>query len=396
MSNIKTTKNKFKSIFLCFLIFSSIGLASELWLSNSHSFFVLAGITETNEDENLKSYFFMPERILSTRGDDRFTSVHSFYVNDTLKNLNNLIKNSLSNNYLLFDLNYAILRNRGVFLEYSFKVPGYIFSSYFGEINLDYITGVFLLPSVQNSSSIDVYIFNSYDNIIKRIQYSSSTNHAFLESLINVNIENSYYVSSYLMGFNLPSNNFLLRWQGDFNLPYLREQKTYGLMNVFEIVSVFFQNPAEVFSDYDGISYRFVSNTSVLTFGDVLSYTNHTRFFSEDVDVLTNFNRARNFLNSENFKLILTSFTHSEGSSTFNFSKIVGGFKVYLDGPFATIVVDSGEVVYYTRKMPFYLSEEMASITLDAIYFIDSVGSENNISFGYKNGVPTWVVLGDN
>ena len=390
---MKINKSKFKSVFLCFLILSSIILSSELWLPNGHSFFVA---TEINEDENLKSYFFMPKRILASPEGNRFNSIHAFYVDETLTALNDIIKRATSNNYIISPLNYDIIHNRGIFLEYALPLPRDVFSSYFGGVFLEYITSIFLVPSTQNSTSINIYIFDSVNNIIKSIYHTNAESHALIVNNITPNTENLYYASSHLMGFNLPSNNFLLRWQDDFKLPNLEILKVSGLINVFELVQGFFENPAEVFSDYDGNgTYRFANTESVLTFGEVLSYTNHVnrRASEGEVDVLSNFNRAKNFLKVENFNLILTDFTHYEETSTFYFRKIIGGFKIYEQEPFAKVIVESGVVTYYTRQMAFMLSEELTLTTLDAINFIDNVGSENNISFGYKGNIPKWIVL---
>ena len=392
MNNI-ISKSGLKSMLLCFLILSSVLLSSELWLTNGHSFF----IGRDSENESFESYFFMPRRMFTSTSGIRFAAN---YLTTPDLELHEIIKTATrANNHILIDLNYDELINRGIFFDYIFPINDYLFERYFGPIQLQFVTGIFLSPSEENSTLINIFFFDSVNNIaiitnIQNNEYHSLLVNRISEANARLNRENIYYVSSVLMGFNLPSNNFLARWQGDEFLAFGIEQQTFtGIINIFEIVSGFFPNPAEVWSDYSEGLYRFANNNSVLLFGDTLSYTNHRPNRLENASVLTNFNAAMNFMQADPLSVTLSDFAHFEGITTFYFDHIIGNFPIYLEDPFLTIVVDSGTVVSYIRKMPFTLHADQVSTNIDAITLIDTIGSEKDVSFGYRNNTIGWVVF---
>ncbi|MCL1925066.1 MAG: hypothetical protein FWF50_05730 [Defluviitaleaceae bacterium] len=395
--------SKLKTLFLCFLILTSILLSSELWLTSGHSFFVA---NSPLESEDFESYFFMPRRILTSPRGNRFVPT---YLTSPDYQINNIIKNRLGGrppviSTTLHQLNYNTLNFRGIFYDYSFPIPSYLFEKYFGATQLPYVTGILVSPSEQNFNVVYIELFDSVNNFTERAQLVNSEYHNILmnriaEANARLTTQNFYYSSSFLMGFNLPRNNFLARWQeSELVSQNISPLKFSEVVTIFEAASVFFLNPSEVWISYEDGIYRFAGENSVVTFGDRLTYTNYrpNRIISE-ANVLINFNAAKNFMNAENINIspsvggiTLSNFAYSENITTFYFDYLINNFPVYLGEPFAEIKVDSGVVVSYKRMMPFILTDETANISKDAIDFINIVGSENNVSFGYlKNNLNT-------
>jgi len=389
------SKSGLKSILLCFLILSSVLLSSELWLTNGHSFF----IARDTENEGFESYFFMPRRMFTSTSGYRFAAN---YLTAPDLELHEIIKAAIGNDYISSELDYRWLINRGIFFDYNLSIPSYLFEQYFGPIQLEFITGIFLSPSEENSTLINIFFFDSVNNVAILTNIQNSEYHSLLVNRISeanarLNIENIYYESSVLMGFNLPSNNFLARWQDDEFTVFGIEQQTFtGLPNVFEIASRLFPSPGEVWPEHNDGIYRFSTSNSVLVFDDVLTYTNHRPNRLENTDILTNFNAARSFMQNDALTVVLAGFKHSEEVTTFYFDYVIGNFPIYLEEPFLTVIVDSGVVVSYIRKMPFILNPDptqTVSINMDVINLIDTIGPEYNISFGYVNNTINWAIF---
>ena len=411
-------KETVKTISLISLILLAVFQTTELWLADGASRNFLAFTANNNQViGDFRGYFFMPKRILTGLGDNRFVSVYQTEPTPVLNTLNNAIQLGMTQNDFV-SVTYvdeATWNIRGVVYHYAFEMPSALFS-YGTYIDLysqiDGFSYIIIEPS-EVSSNI-TYLHFIKQNTVVTYRITSSSTHG----VINTHIQNMHniagglntlqYVSTDVMGFGFSQNLFVPLWAGgnlSFYLPALINNHYVGeltLVDVGERVSSFFADPAAVWFDVRGEAFIYGDTTTVVQYqNSILEYTNY-RSTGQRGDLISDFSVAMGFIRQDPMvtnDVFLADFRETDDYSVFYFDYILNSLPVLVSVSerelfgqkhFIVVTVEGSTVVNY-RKIAYSveITNEIATHSTDIIAFADAFGMEmERLTFGYvlENG----------
>ena len=380
----------FKTIFLLFLVALAIFQTGELWLGRvtDRNFFTIWASPTTGP--NYEGYFFVPTRILTNLGSNRFAPT---YGNDifALTNVEHILTTALQSEpveTMLPDAN--IFNQRSVIYHYTFNMPTTMLLSYLGiplqNTILQYLPTFNEIVFVPEEDNYTRVYFVGGDVVVQYFAQTSATQylHTKIQNTNRYrNDEEIHYISTELMGFNLQQNMFVPRWRGQ-SLTYY----TLATQDIDQDLTVFFQNQATIWrGTREGATIYGDFNIIVSYYNNMLEYTNNRQgnvatTTTQDFDTAFAFiSRDTNITN----QVMLSSFSVGYNYTTFYFDYVVNNMPVFLQGgSWLQVTVENGEVTHYTRAtFGIELSTHTARQYQDIINLVDTHGQGILPRFGY-------------
>lgn len=416
-----------KSFFLSVLIVLAIFQTSELWFRNSNRnffdvFFNFQDLALANQDVGAwGEYFVVPTRLLTTTGGNRFF-VEYAPVPAGINSLWQVVISALSEDWQTVEpLDVRIFNQRSVLYTYNFYMPTFVFLEHFGisqsENTLDtvlpFFNHILFVPSTTASNIVYIYFVGlDQGNMPTMVSYTVTTNlHNVLVGhiqtmSINRNIDDLYYSSTEIIGFEFEQNMFLPHWRGPgliYN-PLVASPAMEGatVEDIAHRLSVFFSNPARVWSDYrDGAFVLGDYNSVVVLHNHRVEYTNHASIgtnqgFLRDFDIAKNFLNFVNTLDDNQGRFFLSWFESAYDTTTFYFDYVINGMRVYLDnsrdehGHWASVSVSGGIVTNFNQiLLDVQIESQAYSWPINLISFIntmvvlDQLDMDQKLGFGY-------------